>query len=229
MRVVLEPAFVLHSRPWQDSSLLLNLFTKNHGRISAIAKATRSQKSKQKGLLLPFVPLFISFVGRTDLFTLTKVEAQNFTINFSGARLISGFYLNELLMKLLKDQDSHPLLFESYTVVIEKLSSIDMIEVALRTFEKSLLNEIGYGLEFDSDIAGNRLLPESRYSYQFNHGFVEAISQTDGTISGKSLLALKNNELSEPQILLEVKALMRGIFRYLLAERPLKTAECINQ
>jgi DNA repair protein RecO (recombination protein O) len=158
---------------------------------------------------------------------MTKAEAKEFNVLFSGRKLISGFYLNELLMKLLKDQDSHPALFESYTEVITKLSSVESPEAVLRIFEKNLLHEIGYGLELEHDVEGNKLLPERHYSYQLNHGFVQT-GEAIGAISGRSLLALKNNELSEAQVLMEVKALMRGIFKYLLVERPLKTAECVS-
>jgi DNA repair protein RecO (recombination protein O) len=224
---------VLHTRSFRDTSLLVDLFTLEHGRVNVIARGARSAKAKLRGLLLPFVPLLVSWSGKTDLMTLGKVETNGFGYNLVGTNLLSGLYINELLVRLLARHDPHPNIFTSYQNTLNQLQNAENIQAALRLFEKQLLNKIGYGLTLTKDVTGQVIKVDNYYCYEYEHGFVRfpAFAGNDGgglqnnTFSGKSLLGLYNNNLTDPTILNELKNLMRLIFNHLLADRPIKSRE----
>lgn len=227
-RVVLQPAFVLHTRPFRDTSLLVDLFTVQYGRISAIARGVRSSKSRLRGLLLPFVPLLVSWSGKSDLVTLGKVEADNLAYNLSGTNLLSGFYLNELLVRLLTHHDSHPNIFHAYQNTLGNLRNSNDLQITLRLFEKQLLSEVGYGLQLTKDAAGQAIMEHHNYYYEHEHGFIACVNQDrQDVFSGKSLLALQHNNLTDVAILRDTKRLMRSIFNHLLGDKPLKTRELL--
>lgn len=227
MRVSLQPAFVLHTRSFRDTSLLVDLFTVEHGRVSVIAHGARGAKSKLRGLLLPFVPLLVSFSGKTDLMTLGKVETNGLSYNLVGTNLLSGLYINELLVRLLAWHDPHPNIFTAYQNTLKHLQNAKNIQVALRLFEKQLLNKIGYGLALTKDVTGQAISADNYYCYEYERGFVKGSKNKSNTFSGKSLLALYNNNLTDPAILNDLKNLMRLIFNHLLADRPIKSRELI--
>lgn len=227
MRIILQPAFVLHARAYRDTSLLIDLFTLNHGIINIIAKGARTPKNKLRGLLLPFVPLLVSWSGKTELYSLGKVEPQNINYNLSGNRLISGFYLNELLIRLLHRHDPHPNIFRSYQKTLEALHKSQNIQIALRLFEKQLLNEIGYGLTLTKDIDNQKIIKEETYYYLHEQGFIKSSNQNQQLITGNSLLALHNGQFIDAVMLREIKNLLRAIITKLL-DRPLKTPELLN-
>lgn len=145
----LEKAFVLHTRPYRDTSLLVDFFTLDAGRVTAVARGARGPKSRLKGLLQPFVPLLINWYGKTELVTLGGADANGASITLNGDVLISGMYLNELLMRLLTRFDPLPHLFEQYNRTIIALSQKQLPELCLRLFELNLLNELGYGLRLN--------------------------------------------------------------------------------
>lgn len=217
---LLQHAYVLHRRDYQETSLLVELFTKEYGRLSVIAKGARRSRGKGYGLLQPFLPLLVSWSGKSELKTLTYMETEvNFTLqNLHGERLFAGFYLNELLMYVLQKWDAHPKL---YTVYVDTLAVLQMEkelqQKTLRSFEKRLLEEIGYGL-FQT------FLPEEYYRFVPDHGFIieNNVQNTDEKylFSGKNLVAIAREDWNNEN-LRDAKHLMRAMLAPLLGARTL--------
>lgn len=223
-RVDLQPAYVLHRRPYRETSCLLELFTPEYGRITAIAKGVRKPRSATQGLLEPFYPLVVSWYGKGELMTLIHVEAQGAAAQLRGECLFAGFYLNELLVSLLEKWDPHPRLFVQYEQALAALQTETLEEPSLRSFEKALLEELGYGVLPTSDTALQNSFVESRY-YRFipEQGFVlqEAGSASSQLFSGKSLIAIAREEWHDDDVLRDAKRLTRLVLAPLLGARPL--------
>ncbi len=153
MRAVLQPAYILHSRPYRDTSLLLEAFTAEDGRLSLVSRGARRRARGGSGsaLLQPFTPLLLTFGGRSELKTLTAVESAGAALRLAGERLFSGLYLNELLVRLLHRNDPHPGLFAAYGAALEGVSGDDEIETVLRRFEFTLLDELGYSFDLAAE------------------------------------------------------------------------------
>jgi DNA repair protein RecO (recombination protein O) len=224
MRITLQPAFVLHHRPYRESSLLLDLLTLEHGRVSAIARGVRTARSRTRALLQPFVPLLVSLQGKSELVTLSGVESQRSSLMLRGAPLLSAFYLNELLTRVLHKHDPHPNLYTIYHETLIELQNNQFQQKTLRIFEKKLLEELGYGLQLQYDIPGKQpIMADKIYRFIPEQGFTP--HQEDdiqaGVFSGKSILALANEELHDTDCLRDVKRLMRMAFAPLLGYQPL--------
>lgn len=225
-RVSLQPAYVLHQRPYRDSSLLLELFTPEYGRVGLVARGARGPKSRLHGVLQPFQPLLVSWAGRGELATLCGAEAHGPAQRLNGQSLISGFYLNELLLRLLARHDAHPALFTIYRETFPRLVVEE--QRALRIFEKHVLKEIGYALVLDHEAeSGAPVEPDKMYTYRLEQGPVqydEDNRQDAGLIlSGASLLSLMHEELRDEQSLREVKPLMRAALALYLGGKPLQS------
>lgn len=224
-RVYLQPAFVLHMRHFRDTSLLVDLFTLQQGRITAIAHGAHRPKSMLRGFLSPFMPLLVSWSGKSDLVNLGKVEVDGSVHGLYGVNLLSGFYLNELLMRFLHKYDSHPKIYSAYQQAVTDLQADKEMETVLRLFEKELLAEIGYGLQLVKDVNGDDILAEKQYSYIHEKGFVcNSSEDTANVFLGKNLLALYSEKL-DVVALKDAKRLMRLVFAHLLGDRPLKSRE----
>jgi DNA repair protein RecO (recombination protein O) len=174
----LEPAWLLHHRPWSDTSRIVDLMTRDHGRVTLFAHGARRPKSPHRALLRPFVPLLVSWSGRADGGTLTAAEAGGTAPAISAQRLFSGFYLNELLLKLLPKEDRHESLYEAYGEALAALAGANE-QPALRAFERVLLEELGYGLELAHEAGSRRPVEADRY-YQFEAGRGEEWSAAPG-------------------------------------------------
>ena len=224
----LQPAFILQYKKYRESSLLLDVLTQDFGRVPVLAKGVRKAKSKTAGILQPFIPLKLSFVGKASLKLLTGVEAQQPAFQLTGLAWYCGFYLNELVELLLHPHDPHPEVFVEYQQCLSALtSSPDQIESALRLFEYRLLEYIGYGLVLDYEADTEYpIVANKRYFFKPGLGIVAA---ENGLFSGVSLLALKHNVLTEPSILAEIKHLMRIAIEAQLQGRALKSRAVINQ
>ena len=224
MRVVQEPAFVLHHHEYGETSLLLEMFTRQHGRVGLIAKGARRARSPLRASLIPFQPLAVSFSGRGDLPALSVAEPLVPAPTLSGSTLFCGLYLNELLLRLLHRHDPHEHLFESYMETLSQLAAGVDTEAVLRVFEKRLLEDIGYGLVLDHDVAsGAPLRSEGLYRYQPERGPVSA-EMADGqgvAIHGTSLLALAREQLGDENVRRESKRLLRALLARHLGGRPL--------
>ena len=226
MRTELQPAFVLHRRPFRNTSLLLEAFTREHGRIGLVARGASRPKARLRALLQPFTPVLLAWLEGAELATRSAAEERGLPYAMPSARLLSGFYLNELLLRLLTRHDPYPRLFDAYQDALLGLMQADTEEPLLRQFEKTLLDELGYGLQLGVDsVSGKPVQPDQRYHYNPQQGpwLAQGISH-DWTISGRALLALQNDQLSEPQDLHEVKRLMRAAIGTHL-DKPLRSRE----
>jgi DNA repair protein RecO (recombination protein O) len=228
MTVELTAALVLHRRLYRESSLLVESFCQDHGRVSLVAQRL-TQRSARRSLLQPFIPLWLAWRGRGDLVTLTHIEAAGRGFNLAPERLLSGLYINELLLRLLPRHDPHQALFTHYRQALNELASPQAQEPTLRRFEIRLLAELGYGLqlEYAAD-TGHPLCPHTHYVYQLAYGAVLSNNPQGGIpISGHSLLALARGELDDPQVLREAKRLTRSAIDAHL-DRPLQTRKVLQ-
>lgn len=225
MRVAKQTGYVLHTRPYKESSLLVELFTREHGRLTVLAKGARRLKSRQRGVMRPFLLLMLSWSGRGELPVLTQAEALSRAHALDGGGLWCGFYLNELLVRLLHRYDAHAVLFDRYAGSLEALSENNHNEVVLRLFEKKLLSELGYALDLTTESnTGLAVDIHNRYRYIPVQGLVKSRNGEPGnsdTISGASLLALANEDFADPRTLIEAKRLMRKVIGYYLGGKPL--------
>ena len=227
----LEPAFILHARPFRNTSLLLDLFTEQHGRMSAVARGARGPRSKTCGLLQPFVPLLLSWSGRTELVTLRDVESGGAFPQFNNHTLLSSFYLNELLLRLLHRHDPHPELFQAYRHVLQGLESQLQVERILRLFEKKLLTELGYGLILDREASTHCAIEaEGLYRFQIEIGFMRIEIHahdvhSNAIFPGRSVLSLHHEQLADTESLRDAKRLTRLALAPLLGPQPLKSRE----
>ena len=222
----LQPGYILHQRAYRDTSLLLEVFTREQGRCGLVARGARAPKSRVRGLLQPFQPLLLSWTGRGELGTLAGVEADGAAPRLPGSVLYSGFYLNELLMRLLQRNDPHPELFVAYGEALHGLQSEP--QRPLRLFEKHLLEALGYGLLLDHEAgSGEPVNAESDYVYALESGPVrcEGAAARGLRLSGRSLLSLAAEELADAQSLADSKRLMRAALGLYLGDRELKTRE----
>jgi DNA repair protein RecO (recombination protein O) len=228
VRVSQQPAFVLHSRDYSETSLILEVITPQYGRVGLLAKGARRPRSPWRGLLQPLQPLLLSWAGRGELAILIGAEPERETVTHDPQTLYCGFYLNELLMRLLHRHDPHEALFGSYRGALAALAAAAVPEVVLRVFEKHLLREIGYGLVLDRDITDNApLMPDALYDYILDRGPVRLTHAEPGRVSrgvrlhGASLLALATEHFETPTACREAKTLMRVALSRHLGERPL--------
>ncbi len=235
-RIHSQPAYILHSSAYQNTSLLVDAFTANYGRIRFVAKGAKRFKSAFAGKLQVFTPLHISWSGRGDLYTLTEADFAGFKqCSFAasvlrGTTLLSAYYINELVLRFLTLEDPHTELFYYYVDTLTKLQTKQGIESVLRSFEKNLLNEVGYSLllSHDSD-SGENIQAEKQYYYVLSEGPKQvytdiAKNNADGIyISGQSLLELDRGLFTTSESLKQAKQLMRVIIAKYLGDVPLKT------
>lgn len=229
-RQQLQYGFILHSRPYRDTSSLLEVFTRDAGRLGLVARGVRGSRSRSSARLEAFIPLLFSWSGRGELHTLTGVEAAGSGPALPGSRIISGFYMNELIMRLLHREDPHPELFACYEQSLYDLQNEAFSqEAVLRRYERELLEELGYGLQLVHDAhSGEALQAGEQYCYYPEQG---PIKQSDAQpvdyplVSGQTLLAIRDNNYTEPDVLREAKRLMRFLLGRHLDNRPLKSRE----
>lgn len=235
MRVSLQPAYVLHRRAYRETSFLVDLLTKDHGRLTVIAKGVRKERSASSGLLQAFTQLLVSWSGKGELMTLTGVEAHGESMRLKGDCLFAGFYLNELMVCLLEKWDAQPTLFALYQETIAILQAHPLHESTLRVFEKYLLEALGYGLLPQSGAELARLFaPEKHYRFVPNHGFVLSElgdqAQAKTTIfSGRSLHAIATHNWQEENSLQDAKRLHRLVLGPLLGTRPIYSRQLFMQ
>ncbi len=224
--VSLQPAFVLRRQPYRETSLILDVLTRDHGRVPLLAKGVRKAKSKTLALLQPFVPLALSYLGKSALKTLTHAEASAAPLSLPGLAVYCGFYANELVGCFLHQHDPHPELFADYHQCLRRLAAGLALAATLRGFELALLRHCGYGLQLAVDSHGQALIGRQRYRLEENNGFQ---ADDQGMYSGAALLAISNNEFHHPNVLGEAKRLLRTVIDGHLQGRPLHSRSVINQ
>jgi len=232
-RINNEPGFILHTYPFKETSVVAEVFTRGHGRMALIARGARRPASVLRGLMQPFTPLLLSWFGKSELKTLHGAEWQGGLIAPQGRALMCGFYLNELLLRLLARGDAHELLYDRYVGTLDQLagetSGVDF-ERILRRFEKNLLSEIGYGATLDADAdSGAPIDPDARYVFQPERGALRAIGQPGCPVSGQTLIDLAADQFERPATLVEAKALMRTLINHTLGAKPLYTRQLLRE
>jgi DNA repair protein RecO (recombination protein O) len=230
-RINNEPGFILHTYPFKETSVVAEVFTRGHGRVALIARGARRPASALRGLMQPFTPLLLSWFGKSDLKTLHAAEWQGGLIAPQGRALMCGFYLNELLLRLLARGDAHELLYARYVDTLDLLAGETTdLERILRRFEKNLLAEIGYGATFDVDAdSGTPIDPEARYVFQPERGALRSVGQPGCPVSGRTLLDLAADRFESQTTLAEAKALMRALINHTLGAKPLYTRQLLRE
>lgn len=229
-----QPAFVLHTIPFRETSLIVEVFSRDFGRMALLARGARRPRAAIRGLLMAFQPIEVGWAGKGEVLTLMKAEWQGGLPLLSGEALFCGYYLNELLMHLLPREDAHEHLFERYGDMLARLAAAPngkVREADLRSFEKALLQELGYGLTLNHDSAGEAIDPEAHYTYRMEQGPVrlehaEAAAQV---VCGKTLLDLETEDFTDPRSRSEAKALMRTLMAYYLAGVELETRKIFKE
>jgi DNA repair protein RecO (recombination protein O) len=225
-------AFVLHTYPYRETSLIVEALTRSHGRLPMVARGVRRPKSQLRGQLLPFQPLLLSWAGRAELKTLVRAEWISGQPSLEGRALMCGFYLNELLMRLLPREDPHEALFDHYRDTLQALAQEPNIEAILRRFETRLLKELGYAMVLDRDaLTGEAIDPSGRYTYLPERGPVP-LSEDKGeepVLFGKTLLDMAQDRYDDPQTQQQSKALMRVLINRLLGGQPLHTRQLLKE
>jgi len=228
IRITQEPAFVLHHYSYGETSLLLEIFTRQHGRFGVVAKGARRTRSPLRSALIPFQLLVVNYSGRGELPTLSAAEPVTVAPAFTGETLYCGLYLNELLLRLLHRHDPHEGLFQSYAETLAHLADTAHREAVLRVFEKRLLEDIGYGLVLTQDSSdGSPVQPDREYRYVPERGPLPAGPESEPgiRIAGSSLLALANEELPDADALRDAKRLLRGLLARQLGAKPLASRQ----
>ncbi len=228
-RVDLNPAFVLHGHPYRETSELVEVLTLDYGRVSLVARGMRRPKSGLRAILQPFQPLLLSWSGRGgSLMTLRAAEAGGAAFSMQGTPLMSGFYVNELVLRFLHKGDPHPRLFAGYAETLLRLANGDVPDRVLRRFEMGLLAEAGYGLNLDCDaVTGEPLDPERHYHYEIERGPVPVQTPpgTETAYLGAELLAIARCEFSDGARAHDARRLLRAVLDHYLAGKPLRTRE----
>ena len=227
-----QPAFVLHHYPFRETSLVIETYTRDFGRVALVARGARRPKSALRGVLLAFQPLLIGWSGKSELRTLHKAEWQGGYLPLRGLSLICGFYLNELLLKLLPRDDPHDRLFAMYQETLEALSMNGNHAAILRGFEKNLLRELGYALTLDLDVANGRpVAAERRYTYVIERGPVAldgGARENEVELSGQTLIDMQSDNYASAVTQQQSKALMRMLINHYLGNQVLHTRSLLR-
>ena len=229
-RVSLEPAFVLHTRPYSNTSLVVELFSQTHGRIPVLARSARGPKSRFAGRIQLFSPMLVSWAGKGELKSLSQLELNGMPYSIAGQALMCCFYLNEVLLRLLQREDPYPQLFLIYQSTLQQLADGADVLVTLRLFEKRLLERLGYGLALQNDAqSGAPIADNCFYQYLPQRGFVQIEADLEGgsIFSGRSILALAAEKLQDGDVLRDAKRLLRMVLALHLGSKPLKSRELL--
>ncbi len=227
-RVLLQPAFVLHARPFKDTSLLVDFLTRDYGRLSAIVRGARSQQSRYRGHLRSFVPILISWSGKSELVSLNQLEPNGSPILLEGNSLLAGMYLNELIVRLLHQHDAHPDIFDDYYKGISALHQNEEIEPTLRRFEKNLLVALGFGFSWaHAADTSNPIATSQWYAFEPDLGFCENLQKFNQrtVFSGAHLLAIAQNNYDNHDVLRTAKQIMRIAMQVRLGNKVIKSRE----
>jgi DNA repair protein RecO (recombination protein O) len=234
MRVESEPGFILHTFPYRETSLLVDIFTLNHGRLRCVAKGFR--KPNKKGIaktLFPYTEHHFQWQGRGELKTLIQAEPIQAPVFLKQESLFVGLYINELLYKLLHQNDPHQSLYEFYRQLMTQLSSSEIQQPVLRRFEMLLLEELGYGLVLDTEAeTGQAVSAESLYYYIPDQGLKLIQDQTAdnlNTFSGTDIMALRQGQLEQQSALRAAKQLTRQVIDFYLDGKELNSRELYRQ
>ncbi|OCG48084.1 DNA repair protein RecO [Gilliamella sp. Choc5-1] len=221
-----QRAFILHTRSYTESSLLADLFVENVGKVTVLAKGVRRKTSSLKGMLQPFTPLIVQYSGQGNIKTLRKVEAMSLALPLVSVFLYSAFYLNELLHRVLVAETEIPTLFDDYLKSLQQLAQQIPAENVLRTFELSLLENLGYQVDFfHCYVTGDAIIESIHYQYQSEKGFMSSLLQNSTSFTGEQVLALGKRQFNNEETLKAAKRFTRMALKPYVGSKPFKSRE----
>ena len=224
-----EPGFVLHAYPYKETSLIVEAFTRRFGRVGLLARGARRPRSMMRGVLLAFHPLRLSWSASAELGTLISAEWGGGQATLAGPGLMCGFYINELLLRLLPRDDPHEGLFDFYGEALSRLSAQEDFPAVLRTFEKRMLAELGYAPLLERDAAtGAPVDPDRRYAYEPDRGPIPSMNG-ESAVSGRTLLDMAADDYTRPQTRDEARLLMRTLIAQRLHGQVLHTRSVLME
>ena len=230
-RVQQQPGYILHHRPFRDSSQILDVITRDHGKISLVARGSRGSKSRLAGVLRPFLPLRLSWVAKSDLGTMTGAEAAGPPAGMVGDAMLSAFYVNELLLHFLHRFDPQPEIFSLYEEVIKALVSSDNVAASLRSFELEFLSLLGYAVNFEHEYGSNDSLDDDRiYQFRMEQGAV-AVEHGEGPLvfTGAILKGVGGQCFEDDEVLRAANRLLREIIGFHLGGKELKSRKVLME
>ncbi len=222
-----DTAFLLHTVPYRETSLVVDLLTRGHGRVAAIAKGAKRRNSALRAMLLQFQPLTVAYVGRNELRNLVGAEWTGGQPAPQGDALICAFYMNELLVRLLPREDPHPALFDGYAAALTALTAGAPIDETLRRFEWLLLREAGYAPDLAVDAANAPILAERSYQWRAGGGFVAAEPGSDAAVAGVTLRDIASGRFDSGISRIQAKYLTRTILAHYLDGYVLNTRQIL--
>ncbi|WP_324900557.1 DNA repair protein RecO [Noviherbaspirillum sp.] len=228
-RVAAQPGFVLHSYPYKETSLIVDVFTRDYGRVALIAKGAKRPHSRLRGVLQTFQPLSVGWSGKAEVRTLTAAEWIGGLLPLEKSALLCGFYLNELLVKLLARDDPHPALFDHYVATLNQLGHDEPAPIVLRKFERALLKETGVGGNLSiCTTTGREVQPDVIYVVDPERGPRPA-RPADNTprVAGKTLLDMEREDYGDNATQVQSKFLMRYLLAHHLGGTPLNTRQIL--
>jgi len=228
-RVQQQPAYILHRRPFRDSSQILDILTREHGKVAVVARGSRGSKSRLAGVLRPFLPLRVSWVTKSDLGTLTGAEAAGAPSGLRGDALLSAYYVNELMLHFLHRHDPQPEIYELYAQAIQALCGANNVAACLRHFELEFLSLLGYAVNLDRE-AGTEtdVDPDRNYGYRVEEGPVP-VERSEGTLvfSGATLLAIAAGQFDDAEVLRAANRLLRDVVSHHLGGKELQSRKVL--
>jgi len=230
-RIAEQPGFVLHSYPHRETSLIVDVFSRDHGRIALVAKGAKRPHSALRGALQTFQPLSLSWSGKTEVRTLTKAEWVGGMRPLSGDALLCGFYANELLVKFCAREDAHERLFDHYVRTLTRLAHDEPPVQVLRSFERVLLCETGYAVAFDRTARDHAPVEAGRhYVFEPERGIRDAADGAPAElprVSGQTLMDMERDDYTRAQTVSQSKLLMRFLLNFYLGGVPLNTRQIL--
>ncbi|WP_153099835.1 DNA repair protein RecO [Paraburkholderia hayleyella] len=229
-RITEQPAFVLHSYPYRETSLIIDVLSHDHGRLALVAKGAKRPHSALRGVLQTFQPLSLSWSGRSELRTLTGAEWVGGMLPLAGDALLCGFYVNELLVKFCAREDPHPQLFQHYVLTLTRLAHDEPPVQVLRSFERVLLRATGYALALDRTVTRQAVQAGQRYTFDPERGVCEVSDTLPAhwpVIQGQTLLDMERDDYHQPQTVAQSKTLMRFLLNHYLGGTPLATRQIL--
>jgi DNA repair protein RecO (recombination protein O) len=221
-----EIIYVLHTYPFKETSLIVEIFSKVHGRVSIVAKGARRPRSLVRGMLQSFQSLQATWSGQGEIKTLHSIDWCDALLQIEGDALICGFYINELLMRLLPKEDPHETLFDFYHQTMELLSKNDYLSVTLRRFELRLLQELGYEILLLNDENGELVNPNKIYNYEVGYGPSENKGSSAGfSLLGKTLIDMASDDYTDHTTEMQSKQLMRYLIGHYIGDKPLNSKQ----
>ncbi len=223
-----QPVYVLHTYPFKETSLVVELFSKDFGRIAAVAKGARRPHSAMRGMLQSFQLLDGAWSGKNELKTLHSLDWSAGLTLIKGEALMCGFYMNELLLRLLPREDAHESLFEYYQATLNTLVQSQDLAITLRRFELKLLQEMGYAVPLLQDENDVAILPDQAYRYEAEYGACELSASKNGVqLSGKTMLDMAHDDYADVVTQSQSKQLMRYLLAHYLGDKPLHTRQLL--